>query len=167
MATNDLTAATRHDYPAIAVPRPKIAGALLPNQSRIAATLKAPSVIAAMVLGSLALWTVVPLGVVWLVARLSGGPQSMLLYFAAFVGIIAAMSAGGMALGALERIYLGMTGAETPRSPTPAWRRSVSDSMAKRPASLLEKIMTGTVLVAVCATASWFLLFAPATGLPS
>ena len=83
MATNDMTTVTRRKYPLIAVPRPKLGGALSANWSRIAARLEGPSVIAAMVFGSLALWTVIPLGVVWLVATLSGGrPQSMLLYSA-------------------------------------------------------------------------------------
>jgi hypothetical protein len=40
------------------------------------------------------------------------------------------------------------------------WRRSLSDADALSAASVLEKLMVGSVLLAVAALATWFFAFA-------
>jgi len=116
---------------------------------------------ATMAVGSVALWTVVPAGVLWLVSRLSAGSGHLTLGVClAAVGIPTAMALGGQALIRVERVYMRMTGTTATARVVPGWRRSLSDSDALGPASVLEKLMVASVLLAVVALATWFVGFA-------
>jgi hypothetical protein len=53
-----------------------------------------------------------------------------------------------------------MTGTTPPARVVPGWRRSLRDSDALGPASVLERLMVGSVLLAVAALAIWFFAFA-------
>ena len=117
---------------------------------------------ATMAVGSVALWTVVPAGVLWLVSRLSAasGHVTLGICLAVAVAIPTAIALGGQALARVERVYMRMTGTiATPRM-VPGWRRSLSDSDALGPASVLEKLMVASVLLALVALATWFVAFA-------
>jgi hypothetical protein len=108
------------------------------------------ALIALMASLSLALWTALPLAVLWLASRLSGsglglsGPAALALV----AGIPASMALGGVALAWLNRVYLGLSGGTAARL-LPSWRRSVSDSNSPPAASALDAIMVGSVLAAV------------------
>ena len=117
---------------------------------------------ATMAVGSVALWTVIPAAVLWLVSRVSAGSGHVTLgaCLAVAVGIPAAMALGGQALVRVERVYMRMTGTTTTARVVPGWRRSLSDSDALGPASVLEKLMVASVLLAVVALATWFVGFA-------
>jgi len=115
-----------------------------------------------MAVGSVVVWTAIPVAGIWLVSQLSdsyvqlpAGPT-----LAAAVGIPAAMALGVKLLAWLERVYLRVTGQPTPGVVVPAWRRSVSDSPSSSPATVLEKIMVANVLVALIALIVWFFGFA-------
>jgi hypothetical protein len=114
-----------------------------------------------MAVGSVALWTVVPAGVLWLVSRLSAasGQLTFGVCLAVAVGIPTAIALGGQALVRVERVYMRMTGTTTARV-VPGWRRSLSDSDALGPASALEKLMVASVLLALVALATWFVALA-------
>jgi hypothetical protein len=118
--------------------------------------------VAALAAGSVALWTVVPAAVLWVVSRLgaSSGQLSLGTCLAVATGIPAAMALGAEALARLEHVYAGMTGATSPVRAVPGWRRSLSDSDALPPASLLEKLMVASVLLALASLATWFFVFA-------
>jgi hypothetical protein len=113
---------------------------------------------------SLALWTALPLAVLWLAARLSGsgcglsGPGALVLA----AGIPASMALGGIALAWLNRLYLGMNGGAPARA-VPGWRRSASDASSPRSASALDAIMVASVLAAVLALVASILF----TGAPA
>jgi len=117
---------------------------------------------ATMAVGSVALWTVVPAGVLWLASRLSAasGHLTLGICLAVAVAIPTAIALGGQALVGVERVYMRVTGTiATPRV-VPGWRRSLSDSDALGPASVLEKLMVASVLLALVALATWFVAFA-------
>jgi hypothetical protein len=117
---------------------------------------------ATMALGSVALWTAVPAGVLWLASRLSAasGHLTLGVCLAVAVGIPTAMAFGGQALIRVERAYMRMTGTTATARVVRGWRRSLSDSDALGPASVLEKLMVASVLLALLALATWFVAFA-------
>jgi hypothetical protein len=116
---------------------------------------------ATMAVGSVALWTVVPAGVLWLVSRLSAASGNLTLgvCLAVAVGIPTAIAVGAHALVGVERVYMRMTGTTATARVVPGWRRSLSDSDALGPASVLEKLMVASVLLALV-VATWFVAFA-------
>jgi hypothetical protein len=117
---------------------------------------------ATMAVGSVALWTVVPAGVLWLVSRLSAasGHLTLGVCLAVALGIPTAIALGAQALVRVERVYMRMTGTTATARSVPGWRRSLSDSDAVGPASPLEKLMVASVLLALVALATWFVAFA-------
>jgi hypothetical protein len=117
--------------------------------------------VATMAVGSVALWTVVPAGVLWLVSRLSAASGNLTLgvCLAVAVGIPTAIAVGAHALVGVERVYMRMTGTTATARVVPGWRRSLSDSDALGPASVLEKLMVASVLLALV-VATWFVAFA-------
>jgi hypothetical protein len=117
---------------------------------------------ATMALGSVALWTVVPAGVLLLVSRLSAasGHLTLGVCLVVAVGISTAVALGAQALVRVERVYMRMTGTTATARVVPGWRRSLSDADALGPASVLEKLMVASVFLALVALATWFVAFA-------
>jgi hypothetical protein len=145
MATFDVT------YDAARVARPIAAGALM----------------ALMSIGSVAMWTVIPIGGLWVASQLSDSYTQMGFapLLAAAVGIPAAMAVAAKLLARAERLHMRLTGAAPQTGVVPASRRSLGDS---RPMQLtvLDRILVLSVLVAVIAMAVWFFAFA-GSSLPS
>jgi hypothetical protein len=158
MAARDVTAAQGLAYP---VPVPKQGGRVDTGAERVARTGAAKGLVGLMVLGSLALWTAVPLGGLWLASQLTGSVTRLEAAPAlvVLVGMPVAMALGGMGLARLECRYLRLTGTTRARR-VPAYRRSVSDSSSGPEASVLDKITVVSVLTAAVAFAGWFFLFA-------
>jgi hypothetical protein len=129
--------------------------------ARIARPVAAAALITLMVLGSLAMWTAIPIAGLWIASQLTdsstqigGGPLIVVA-----VGIPVAMVFAARLLVRVERRYMRVTGT-TPHSPVaPAWGRSLGDSSSERP-SVLIRIMVASVLVALTAMAVWFFAFA-------
>jgi hypothetical protein len=115
-----------------------------------------------MAAGSIALWTLVPAGVLWLASRLTAtaGTPSTGILLAIAVGVPTAMGLSARALVRLEHLYTRMTGVAASTPVVPGWRRSLSDSNALGPASVLEKMMVASVGLAVITLATWFFAFA-------
>ena len=134
-----------------------------------ASGMAATFVIAVMMLGAVAMWTVIPFGWIWIGSRLSpsqtpsGGP-----YTVVFVGIVCSIIAMAWALSRLNRLYVRITG--TTKLPTrylPAWRKSLSDERANlQGPNVLETVILGSVLLAGAAMAIWFFI-AAGSPLPS
>lgn len=132
-------------YGATAIGRPGVAGALL----------------ALMVLGSLAIWTAIPIAGLWIASQLTDSATDIgtapLLVVAG--GIPVAMVFTGRLLARVERRYMRVTGTDPKSRVVPAWGRSLSDSSSERP-GVLDRIMIGSVMVALTALAVWFFAFA-------
>ena len=125
------------------------------------------SLIALMVVGSIAMWTAIPFGGLWLAAQLNGGSTrlSPAAALVALVGIPVAMVLAARGLAQLERVYMRLTGTTRPRR-VPATRRSVSDASSGPPPSVLDTISVVSVLIAIVAFAGWF-FFVAGSSLPA
>jgi hypothetical protein len=127
----------------------------------IARPVAAAVLMALMVLGSVAIWTVIPVGGLWVASQLTD--SSTQLGVAPFIvvagGIPVAMAFAGKLLARVERRYMRVTGTAPQSRVQPAWRRSLGDSSSVRP-TVLDKIMAASVLVAAIAMAVWFFAFA-------
>jgi hypothetical protein len=155
MAARDVTAVQGQAYRIPATTRPSVGV----DVGRIVRAGAATGLIALMVLGSVAVWTVIPLGGLWLASQLteSYAQLAILPLLVAAAGIPIAMALGGKALAAVERLYLRVTGQTPSARVVSAWRRSISDSRSSR-LTVLDRIMVGSVLVAVIALAVWFVV---------
>ncbi len=167
MAARDVTAAQGPAYPRVAVRRRRRGLAIGVDAGQVARRVAAGGLIGAMTLGSLALWTAVPAGGLWLASQFTtgAGRLSAISALIAIVGIPVAMAAGAKALTWLDLLYMRLTDRPI-EAYVPAWRRSVSDTSSGPPSGVLDKIMVGSVIAATLAFAGWFLLFA-GSSLPS
>jgi hypothetical protein len=133
------------------------------------ASLAATIVVAMMVLGAFSMWTVIPLGWIWIGSMItdtqqpSGGP-----YMVVFFGIVCSILAMAWVLSRLNRLYVRITGStQLPASYLPAWRKSLSDEReGRRGMNVLEAVILASVLLAGVAMAIWFFL-AAGSPLPS
>ena len=130
------------------------------------------AIIAAMALGSVALWIGDPLLWMWITARLQSGTQATMgPYVLAIFGILLGSIVIGKSLSRLNRLYSEVTGtAATVRIVVP-WRRSYrgesgKDADARMPVSLLDVVMVISVVIAVAALVAWFVIVKPAPPLP-
>jgi hypothetical protein len=103
---------------------------------------------------SVALWTALPLAVLWLASKLSGAGSglSALAALTLVAGIPLSMALGSLALARLNGLYLLVSDRTTARS-VPSWRRAMSDSSSRPAPSALDTIMVASVLAAVLALA--------------
>ena len=117
-------------------------------------------IIAAMAIGSIAMWLGVPVGWILVVSKVvSSQKPGMGTYVVLIVGIPATMFAVGKGLSALNRLYGRVTGTEPTlpaRSPAP-WMRSMRDERdAGSPRTVLDVVMIWSVAVAVVCFGAWF-----------
>jgi hypothetical protein len=138
MATGNVTAAPR-------IARPIAVGALA----------------ALMAVGSVAMWTVIPIAGLWVASRLSDSYAQMGIapLLAAAVGIPAAMAFAAKLLARVERLHMRLTGTAPQARIMPASRRSLGDSRSVR-LTVLDRIMVASVLASMVAMAVWFFAFA-------
>jgi hypothetical protein len=157
MAACGLTAAQglRHARPTAA----RVASGY--DVARIARPIANVALISLMVLGSLAVWTVIPIAGLWVASQLSDsnvhvGAVPLLV---AAGGIPAAMAFAIALLARIERFQMRLTGTAQQVRVVPAWRRSLGDSHSVQ-LTVLDRIMVASVLAAVIAMAIWFFVFA-------
>ena len=129
--------------------------------ARIARPTAAAVLIALMVVGSLAVWTAIPIAGLWVASQLSDSNVQMgvVPLLVAAGGIPAAMAFAVALLARVERLHMRLTGTAPQARVVPAWRRSLSDSGSVR-LTVLDRIMVASALVAVIAMAVWFFAFA-------
>jgi hypothetical protein len=116
---------------------------------------------ALMVVGSVAIWTVIPIAGLWVASQLSDSSTQMgaAPLLVAVAGIPAAMALAGKLLARVERLHMTLTGAASRARLVPTRRRSIGDSRSAR-LTVLDRIMIASVLVAATAMAVWFFAFA-------
>ena len=119
--------------------------------------------IVAMLVGSVAVWTAIPVAGLWVASQLSDSftEAPMGPYLVAALGIPLMMGLAGRGLGLLGGLYDRLTGVERPRGVVPIWRRSLRDAhSASQPTTRLERLMIVSVLIAWLVMAVWFFGFA-------
>ncbi len=112
-----------------------------PRASRI-------GLIALMALGSLALWTAIPVGWLWATRNMEA---TGLRFVISIAGCVLSMSGAGILLYRVEAAYYEMTGG-APTRPAPEGQRSRM--------SVLETLLVWSALVAVGSLILWWALFA-------
>jgi uncharacterized protein (DUF2062 family) len=125
--------------------------------------LAAAGLAAVIVLGSASMWLGIPLGGVWLAARLTSDGVTMVLF--ALLVVPVTMVGFGWALYRVGATYEQLRGhAHSPPSP-PSWRTSLSEergssrrARASRP--LVDVAMTVSAIAALVVMAVWFFGFA-------
>jgi hypothetical protein len=130
-------------------------------EARIARPIAAGGLMALMAVGSVAMWTVIPIAGLWVASRLSDSYTQMGVapLLAAAVGIPVAMAVAAKLLARVERLHMRITGTAPPSRVVPARRRSLGDSRPER-LTTLDRILVLSVLVAMVAMAVWFFAFA-------
>jgi hypothetical protein len=115
-----------------------------------------------MIVAALSMWTVIPLGWVWLGSQISsgqapsGGPYMVVLF-----GIVSSILLISWLLGRLNRIYVHLTGDNTVGPIRPPWLKSLRDSEAPRPnPTVLETVIVTSVVLAILSVTAWFFLLA-------
>jgi hypothetical protein len=115
-----------------------------------------------MIVAALSMWTVIPLGWVWVGSQISsgqapaGGP-----YMVVLVGIVVSILLISWLLGRLNRIYMHLTGSNTVEPIRPAWLKSLRDSEAPRGnPTVLETVIVASVVLAIVSMTAWFFIAA-------
>lgn len=123
------------------------------------ARLVAVGLIALMAVGSLALWTAVPAGWLWLAGRL--GDSNLFSYFVALVGSPITMVVGAQALYRLNDLHRRVTGQPPTVAVRAAWLDPISgEKKPQGPRTILDVFMVASALIAVIAFFVWQMLFA-------
>lgn len=130
--------------------------------ARIARPIANVALITLMVVGSLAVWTVIPIGGLWIASQLSGSNAQIgvVPLLVAAGGIPTAMVFAVELLGRIERLHMRLTGTAPQARVVPAWQRSLGESRSSVRLTVLDRIMVASVLVAMIAMAVWFFAFA-------
>jgi hypothetical protein len=131
------------------------------DMARIARPIANAALITLMVVGSFAVWTVIPIAGVWVASQLSDSNVQMgvVPLMVAAGGIPAAMLFAIALLARVEGLHMRLTGAAPQGRVVPAWRRSLGDSRSVQ-LTLLDRIMIASVLAAMITMAVWFFAFA-------
>jgi hypothetical protein len=165
MAARDVTAAQGLAYP---VPARRQRAEVDAGQLR--RKVEAAGLIVLMAIGSIALWTAVPVAGLWLASQFTESftqpsTASAVMTMLGIPALMALTALTGKGLAMLERRYMRVTG--TTRKPqVPAYRRSISDSKPSSETTVLEALMVSSVLVAGLMFTAWFVLFAGSSLLP-
>lgn len=125
--------------------------------------LEAGILVAVMLVGAFSLWTVVPLGWLWIGSQIVGTQEPRLwAYFVVLVGIVISVILIAKVLAALNRRVTAIRGREDFRPtkvPFP-WLESMRDERHSQSASVLDSVLVASAVMAGVAMLVWFLLFA-------
>jgi hypothetical protein len=135
---------------------------------RAGRSLAATILVLTMIVAALSMWTVIPLGWVWIGSQLSkgqapaGGP-----YMVVLVGIVVSILIVSWLLGRLNSVYVNLTGSNTVEPMRPNWLKSMRDTPGKpNYPTVLETVIVASVVLAILAATAWF-FFAAGSPLPS
>lgn len=119
--------------------------------------------VALMLVGAFSLWTVVPLGWLWIGSQIVGTQEPRLwAYFVVLVGIVTSVIVIAKVLSALNHRVMAIRGGEGFRPtkiPLP-WLESMRDERHSHSASVLDSVLVVSAVMAVVALVIWFVLLA-------
>jgi hypothetical protein len=115
-----------------------------------------------MGVGSIAMWLVVPVGLVYLASQLEDSSQPSLgPYLVVIFGLPIGMVIIGKLLGSLDRYYQRVTGTERDVRVQLPWMKSMrGERGSTRPFRMLNVVMVISVSLAVICFGIWFFFFA-------
>jgi hypothetical protein len=118
-------------------------------------------IIALMLIGGFSLWTVIPLGWLWIGSQVVGTQEPKLwAYMLVLAGIIVSVIAVGKILAVLNGRFLSLQGENySPKMPLP-WLESMRDQRHSQRATVLDMVLVASALLAGAALLVWFLLLA-------
>jgi len=124
--------------------------------------LAATVVFFAMLLGAFSLWTLIPLGWVYIASKLSHSQfPSIGPYMVVVVGIIVTVLFDAWLIGRLNDIYVRVTGSNRLMQTRPNWLKSLRDTgPIHNSVTVVEAVMISSVLLAGLALVTWFFLLA-------
>jgi hypothetical protein len=115
-----------------------------------------------MGVGSIAMWLVVPIGLVYLASQLQDSAQPSLgPYLVVIFGLPIGMVIIGKLLGSLDRYYHRVTGTERDVRVQMPWMKSMrGERGSTRPFRMLNVVMVVSVSLAAICFGIWFFFFA-------
>lgn len=114
--------------------------------------------VALMAVGSLALWTLIPAGWMWVTREMEPDGARFVL---TICGCVVTMVGAGSLLYRLEAVYFQVSGAASPEPAPPSWLRTVGDDRRARPRlGLLDTFMAVSALLALVALVLWWVVLA-------
>ncbi|HEX8690517.1 MAG TPA: hypothetical protein VF729_09780 [Solirubrobacterales bacterium] len=132
------------------------------HETSLARALAASVVFLVMMMAALALWTVIPLGWIYIGSKLadtqfpSQGPYAVVA-----VGILITIIGDAWLIGRLNELYVRVTGTNRLTPMRPTWLKSMRDSTAPvGTTTVVEAVLMGSVLLACAVFVAWFFLLA-------
>jgi hypothetical protein len=133
-----------------------------PHRPSPARGLAASVVFIAMLITALALWTLIPVGWIYIASKLSEtqfpseGPYAIVA-----VGIIVSVVIDAWLIGRLNILYVRVTGTNRLSPMRPSWLKSMRESTTPAGSTtVVEAVMMGSVLLAGLVFLAWFVLLA-------
>ncbi len=128
----------------------------------MARRLEAGLIVSIMLLGAFSLWTVIPLGWLWIGSQLVGTQEPRLwAYFLVLVGIIISVVIVAKILSALNRRFLSIKGSEDYKAKIPLpWMESMRDERHAQRATVLDMVLVASAVMAGVAMLVWFFVAA-------
>ncbi len=128
----------------------------------IGRNLAATAVFLAMLLAAFSLWTLIPLGWVYIASKLAHSQfPSIGPYMVVIVGIILTVLADAWLIGRLNDLYVRVTGSNRLVASRPGWMKSMRDAAPVRGSvTVVEAVMMSSVMLAAVALITWFFLLA-------
>ena len=122
----------------------------------------AAAVFFAMLLAAFSLWTLIPLGWVYIASKLARSQfPSMGPYMIVVVGIIVTVLIDAWVIGRLNDLYIRVTGSNRIVQTRPSWLKSLRDAAPVRGSvTAVEAVMMSSVMLAAIALTIWFFLLA-------
>jgi hypothetical protein len=115
-----------------------------------------------MLLAAFSLWTLIPLGWIYIASKLSHSQfPSIGPYMVVVVGIIVTTMADAWLIGRLNDLYVRVTGSNRLVQSRPNWLKSMRDAAPVQNAvTVVEAVMMSSVMLAGLALITWFFLLA-------
>jgi hypothetical protein len=115
-----------------------------------------------MLLAAFSLWTLIPLGWVYIASKLSHSQfPSIGPYMVVVIGIIVTVLVDAWLIGRLNDLYVRVTGSNRLVATRPGWLKSMRDAApVQSSVTVVEAVMMSSVMLAALALITWFFLLA-------
>ncbi|MFT3862640.1 MAG: hypothetical protein QM729_00070 [Solirubrobacterales bacterium] len=122
----------------------------------------ATAVFLAMLLAAFSLWTLIPLGWVYIASKLAHSQfPSIGPYMVVIIGIIVTVLCDAWLIGRLNDLYVRVTGSNRLVQTRPNWLKSMRDTgPVRNDVTVVEAVMMSSVTLAAIALVTWFFLLA-------